>query len=248
MEIDGHLAFDESKFRGRQPKLLFAYLVFNRNRTVLRDELANLLWPDRLPSGWDGSLNALVSRIRSLLATSLPTGNEWLVRAAGEHVISMPSDTWIDIETVGTAVDDAEAAQRSKQQSAVWGPANVAATIARRPFLHGMDGEWIDSTRDWLGRQCVRALECLASLWLARGETGPAIEVLTQVIASDPYRESSYQMLMRAFTQEGNRAQGVLVYKQLRARLNRDLQVEPSPKSDALFRELVTSTEDLTDY
>ena len=97
------------------------------------------------------------------------------------------------------------------------------------------------------GRQHVRALECLASLWLARGETGPAIEVLTLVIASDPYRESSYQMLMRAFTQEGNRAQGVLVYKQLRARLNKDLQVEPSPESEAVFRDLVKSAEDRTD-
>lgn len=239
MEIDGRLAFDESKFRGRQPKLLFAYLVFNRNRAVTRGELADLLWPDRLPSGWEGSLSAVVSRIRSLLAKSLPTGNEWLVRTTGEYVISLPSDTWIDIETVGTAVDGAEGALRSEQPSAAWGPANVAATIAKRPFLHGMDGEWIDSTRDWLSRQHVRALECLATLWLSRGETGP----VTQVIASDPYRESSYQMLMRAFTQEGNRARGVLVYKQLRARLNRDLQVEPSPESEAVFRDLASSTD-----
>lgn len=241
LEVDGRLAFDESKFRGRQPRLLFAYLVFNRNRAVTRDELANVLWPDRLPSGWEGSLNALVSRIRSLLAASHPTGNEWLVSTAGEYVISLPSDTWIDIEAVGTAVDDAEGALRSEEHSAAWGPANVAATIAKRPFLHGMDGEWIDTTREWLGRQRVRALECLANLWLARDETGPAIEVLTEVIASDPYRESSYQMLMRAFTQEGNRAQGVLVYKQLRARLNKDLQVEPSAESQAVFRELIAS-------
>lgn len=179
LEIDGRLAFDESKFRGRQPKLLFAYLVFNRNRAVTRGELADLLWPDRLPSGWEGSLSAVVSRIRSLLAKSLPTGNEWLVRTTGEYVISLPSDTWIDIETVGTAVDGAEGALRSEQPSAAWGPANVAATIAKRPFLHGMDGEWIDSTRDWLSRQHVRALECLATLWLSRGETGPAIDVLT---------------------------------------------------------------------
>jgi SARP family transcriptional regulator, regulator of embCAB operon len=240
LEIDGRLVFDESKFRGRQSKLLFAYLVFNRNRVVSRDDLAHLLWPDRLPPGWDASLNALVSRIRSLLTESYPADDKWLIRTAGEYVIEMPPDTWIDVEVINSAVDDAEGAVRSNLQNAVWGPANVAATIARRPFLHGMEGEWIESTRDWLGRQHVRALECLASLWLVRGETGPAIEVLTQVIESDPYRETSYQMLMRAFTREGNRAQGVPVYNQLRDRLSEDLQVEPSPESQAAYRELTS--------
>lgn len=239
MEIDGRLAFDESKFRGRQPKLLFAYLVLNRSRSISRDELAETLWPEVLPTGWDGSLNALVSRIRSLLASQFPADNDWLRLTAGEYTVSLPSDVWIDVEVVGTAVDDAEGAVRSDQQSKGWGPANVAAAIAKRPFLHGSDGEWIAETREWLDRQHTRALECLASIWLGREETGPAIEVLTQVIASDPYRESSYQMLIRAFALEGNRAQGVLVYNQLRDRLSDDLQVEPSPESQAVYRELV---------
>ena len=186
-------------------------------------------------------MNALVSRIRSLLANSLPDGNDWLARTAGEYVILMPLDAWVDLEVVSTAVDDAEGAVRSKLFGEAWGPANVAATIAKRPFLPGLEGEWVDSIRDWLGRQQVRALECLASLWLARNETGSAIEVLNQAIASDPYRESSYQMLMQAFGQEGNRARGVLVYKQLRSLLHNDLRVEPSPESQAAFLALTGS-------
>ena len=239
VEIDGRLALDESKFRGSQPRLVFTYLIMNRGLSVSRDELASILWPDRLPSGWDGSLNALLSRTRSLLAKSIPSGSEWLTLSGGDYLMSMPSDTWIDVEVLRTSMGDVESALRSGQQDEAWGPANVAAVIAKRSFLQGLDGEWISTTREWLDRQHVRALECLAIVLMAREQPAPAIEVLSQIITADPYRESSYQLLIRAFLLEGNRAQGVLIYNQLRDRLSADLQVEPSPETQAAYQELI---------
>ena len=35
---------------GRRAELVFAYLAAEHHRTVTRDELADALWPDRLPS------------------------------------------------------------------------------------------------------------------------------------------------------------------------------------------------------
>ena len=82
------------------------------------------------------------------------------------------------------------------------------------------------------------ALECLAHVWLERGETGAAIEAASQAIAVDSYRETSYQLLMRAYAAAGNRAEGVLAYKRLQKLLREDPGIEPSPESEAAYRRL----------
>ena len=37
---------------GRRAELVFAYLAAEHRRTVSRDELADALWPERLPDTW----------------------------------------------------------------------------------------------------------------------------------------------------------------------------------------------------
>ncbi len=102
----------------------------------------------------------------------------------------------------------------------------------------GFEGEWIESIRDRLDRDHVRALECLAHVSLDRGENSASIEASSQAIAIDAYRESSYQLLMRAHSSAGNRAEGVLAYKRLQKLLREDLGVEPSAESEAVYRQL----------
>ena len=43
VEANGHV-IDETRFPGRQGRLLFAYLVAEQGRAVPRDELAEALW------------------------------------------------------------------------------------------------------------------------------------------------------------------------------------------------------------
>ena len=239
LESERNLIFDESRLRGRQSRLLFACLVYNRGRAISRGELAGSLWTDELPAAWDSSMSALISRLKALFATVPTDGSDsWLASAAGEYILRLPPETWIDLEATGPAIDEAEGALRAGRPEKAWASANVAATIGKRRFLPGFDGEWIESIRDRLDRQHVRALECLAHVWLERGETAAAIEAASQAIAVDSYRETSYQLLMRAYAAAGNRAEGVLAYKRLQKRLREDLGIEPSPESEAAYRRL----------
>ena len=108
-----------------------------------------------------------------------------------------------------------------------------------------MDGEWIKSTRAHLSRQYLRALECLASIWLIRGETGPAIEALNQAMASDPYRESSYQMLNEALGQEGNRARGCWLTSSCETDCEKICRPIRHQRWKRAYRELATVMEDM---
>ncbi len=66
------------------------------------------------------------------------------------------------------------------------GPAAVAASIARRPFLPGVDGFWRESLQGKLNGQLARALNCLAEMQLEIGEPQTALESALEGIRLDP--------------------------------------------------------------
>ncbi|HIF42564.1 MAG TPA: hypothetical protein EYQ67_00215 [Dehalococcoidia bacterium] len=108
----------------------------------------------------------------------------------------MPSDAWVDIEAGNSALDRAEAAVRNGEARKALGPGAVAASIARRPFLPGVDGFWRESLQGKLNGQLARALNCLAEMQLEIGEPQTALESALEGIRLDPYRERNHRCLM----------------------------------------------------
>lgn len=240
LEVDGTVALHERQFRGKQGRLAFVYLVCERARTVSREELAAVLWPQESPPAWDSALSALMSRIRGLLSSEMTRcRGVSLSRGFGQYQVLLPADTWIDLEAGASAIDEAEGRLRAGDPGGILGPATVAAAIAERPFLSGVEGEWVDSKRRKLDRQLLRALECLSHMWLANREPAHAVELATRAVALDPFRESSHQLLMRALVASGNRAEAVRAYQRLRNLLSGELGTDPSPETEAVYMEVL---------
>ncbi|MGH2949440.1 MAG: AfsR/SARP family transcriptional regulator, partial [Solirubrobacteraceae bacterium] len=59
---------------GRQGRLLFAYLVLNRERDCGRAELIDVLWPEHPPAAADTALSALLSKLRRALGDGALAG------------------------------------------------------------------------------------------------------------------------------------------------------------------------------
>lgn len=108
-------------------------------------------------------------------------------RSFGQYQIRLPADAWVDIEAGNSALDRAEAAVRIGEVRKALGPAAVAASITRRPFLPGVDGFWRESLQGKLQRQLVRALDCLAEMQLEIGEPQTVVESALEAIKMDPY-------------------------------------------------------------
>ncbi len=113
--------------------------------------------------------------------------------------------------------------------------------VTARPFLPGEDAPWIDETRRWLADLHPRALEAYARAGLGIGgtELPAAVRTGRNLIRLEPYRETGYQLLMRALAREGNPAEALRVYDQLRQRLRDDLGVAPSSEAQALHKHLL---------
>ena len=103
LEVDGEVLLNESHLRGKQGRLIFAYLVSERIRPVSIEELATVVWEDDLSLAWEGALNALTSRRRShLLRTLLVEAGVYFARSSGQYLLGLPTDVWLDVEAAAS--------------------------------------------------------------------------------------------------------------------------------------------------
>lgn len=224
--IDGRRV--EGALPGRQGRLAFAYLAVNRHRPVTRDELLAALWRE---PGTSDRLNPLLSKLRSVV----PLGGR------GEVRLTLPADTWIDVEAAAEGLHRAESAVARGDFTAAWAPGRVAQHVASREFLPGEDEPWIDDQRRRLEEILVRSLELVgrACVEIAGGELDTAERAARSLIALAPYRESGHRLLMETLAARGNTAEALLVYDALRRRLRDELGAAPSTETKELHRLLL---------
>lgn len=222
VELEGQRV--EDRLPGRQGRLLFAFLTANRNRTLARDELLDALWAD----GRDGGLAPLLSKLRRVVPLH-------------DFRVALPHDAWVDVEAADDALHRAESAIAQRDFHRAWGPSQVAMFIAGRTFLPGEEAAWIEDARRRLVELHLRALEAYARAGLGVGGTELAAAVRTgrELARREPYRETGYRVLMEALAGEGNAAEALRVYDELRMRLRDDLGVAPSPPTQELHRRLL---------
>jgi DNA-binding SARP family transcriptional activator len=242
IQVCGPLVIDrdgqrlDARLPGRQGRLLCAYLVLNRHRSVPRAELIDAMWSDHTPGNAEAGLSALVSKLRQAFGPGAFDG-----RASVRF--SLP-DPWVDIEAAREAVHRAESSTAANDWRRAWAPSQVALFAAERGLLTGEGDEehfdWIEDARRQLGQIRLRALEAygLACLGIGDTELAAATRAGRALAAVAPFRESGYRLLMRALSAQGNRAEALTVYDQLRTTLRDEIGVTPSPATQQLFAEL----------
>ena len=232
VELGGRRLDDQ--LPGRQGRLLFAYLVLNRHRVVSRDEIAEALWPGQLPAASESGLNALISKLRKVLGTSVIDGRSNLR-------LVLDPDAWVDIEVASVAVHRAESRVVLGDCKGAWGPSLAGLFIAERDFLPGDDAPWIGAQRAQLASIRRRALEAYAAAALGTGSTElpAAVRAGRQLVLLDPLRETGYQVLMRALAEQGNVAEALRVYADLCEVLRDELGVSPSAPLQAVYQSLL---------
>lgn len=227
----------EQVLPGRQGRLAFVFLVLERDRPASRDELAEILWPSGLPQSWDASLSAVVSKIRSALDKTGAAAD--VESSSGCYRLRLPSDAWVDIERAFDAQHAADALFRSERVAEAYPQQGIAHAVARRPFLPGEEGPWVERTRTRLRDLLLQSLDLGAQLYLWMREPEVAIRVALEALEVDPFRERAYRSLMRAHADAGSRAEALRAYERCRRLLVEELGASPSEETQALYLELL---------
>jgi DNA-binding SARP family transcriptional activator/ABC-type branched-subunit amino acid transport system substrate-binding protein len=230
---------DEQRFPGRQGRLVFAYLLAAHGRPVPRDELAQALWGDEPPATWEKALSVLLSKLRTLLTECGVDGSEALTSAFGCYQLTLPAGTWIDLVAAEEAATAAERALADGELEQARTDASLAESLARRTFLPGEDGRWVEDTRADLRGILVRALDCLAEAHRRAGDPRAAVRAAEELVELEPYRERGYRLLMEAQSAAGNDAEALRVYERCRQLLADDLGAYPSAETETIYRALL---------
>ena len=218
--------FESNKVRG-----LLAFLALESDRPHSRDALAGLLWPDFPNRDALCNLRYALSNLRQAIgdrhATSpflLITRETLQFNPAGDYTL----DTAIYLQAT------ADTLPLSELESGL-------ATY-RGVFLEGFAcnsapfEEWVLLKREQIGQQVLRALRRLSADCEERGEHDRVEIFARQQLAIEPWDEYAHQQLMRALAQSGRRASALAQYENCRRALQRELDVEPSPETLALYQ------------
>jgi DNA-binding SARP family transcriptional activator len=231
VQIDGRRV--EGHLPGRQGRSLLVYLAANRDHPLSRDELIEALWPGELPPRPEAALSALLSKVRSALGPASIEGRS--------QVRLLVSDAWIDLEAAAMGIHRAESAVALGDWAGAAGPARVALHTANRGILPGADAPWIIELRRRLDDMRLRALACVgtSSLRIGGAELPAAERSARALVRLAPFREAGHGLLMEALAAQGNTAEALRVYDDLRHLLRDELGTAPSVELQALHRRLL---------
>jgi DNA-binding SARP family transcriptional activator len=233
----GERLLRERDFPGRQGRITFVYLAIHRHRPIARDEVLTAIWPD---DSEDAGLDPILSKLRVVLKSAGFAPDEARIDAsAGAITLQLPAATWVDVEAAANALDEAEGALRRRDHGSAWGLANTAVTITRRPFLASAEAPWIVSQRATLRAIQLRALQCLVTVSAGNNEPLLAVQHANEMVQLEPFRETTYQLLMRMHAAAGDRAEALRVFARCRELLREELGVSPSPQTEALYMEIL---------
>ena len=213
----------EMEIAARKTRALLAYLALPTGRAHTRDKLVGLLWSDRGDEQARNSLRQALTELGKALNAIEPP-----------PLIKGQDTLMLDPAIVG--VDVLEFEQLAASDAV--GDLHRAAALYAGDLLDGLD------TRDaafeeWLliERQRLRTLATTMLKKLLIREIGPrAIAVAQRLLALDPLQEEGHRALMRLHAEAGEIGASLRQYELCREILKRELDVAPSPETEALCR------------
>src|SRR5438128_2201258 len=225
-----------TRFRTQNSALLLAHLALSgaggprRQRSLLREELANKLWPESDPQASRTSLRHALSLVRRVLEPyGVPSG---AVLIADRTTVRLnPDAVTTDVAEFEAALQAAVQAPNHKERTRCLAQ---AVNLYQGELLAGYYEPWVLEEQGWLTERYFGALAQLLALLEQAGELGAAVEYARRGVHADPLREEAHRDLMRLLVATGQPAAALRQYEELERLLARDLADEPSDEVRAL--------------
>ena len=214
---------------------LLAYLALNQGKTLHRDVLTSLFWPEEPDQRARKSLRNALWRVRSLIEPpDVPAGS--FLTVAGQSVgLTGRAPVFLDVAEFDRIV--------SSIGDSVSGEDGVAdleegVRLFRGDFMDGHDYPWCVYERERLRLGFLMALEHLLSFHLSRKEWALALRRGREVLRHDPFREHVHRCLMMCHHFMGDRPLAIRQYRECVQFLEREMGLAPMEATQRLYRDI----------
>jgi DNA-binding SARP family transcriptional activator/tetratricopeptide (TPR) repeat protein len=226
---------DERLSRRRKSSWLIKLLALSPEHALNREQISETLWPELEPTA---ARNSLYKHLHFLRRAFRDEGSSRDIVSLAGAIVSLPAGVVVDIEEFRRAADVALDAGT-----------DVVLYERALEFYGGqlLPGElyepWTEPHREGLSSLRIQLVRRLSELYETRGEWLRAADLLRSV-RDDSLDEEIVRSVMRVSELAGDRAAAIAEYERCRSALLRELGVEPSDETAALYRALVSRQPD----
>lgn len=209
---------------------LFQYLLVNAGKESRREYLAELFWRASSAERQRSAFSSAIWRIKRQLESV-----DGLSLHCDGPVVSLAIDdsTTVDVWELSRAVHSVSPGAGMSEEAAK--RLHAALNACDAPFMDGVTADWVLTERERLFNIQIRGMIVLMH-WLAgQRRYEDALEIGRRLLTADPGRESAQCEVMWLYVLNGQRAQAICQYRQFRAWLKQELDIEPMPETRALF-------------
>ena len=186
---------------------LLAYLVLHRDCACPREQLADLLWPDRTRDKALHNLSTALWHVRRVISL----GNHILADAQTVQ-FNRESDYWLDVEEFQALC--------SSSLNLISGNADLlierlerAVALYRGDFMERFYDDWCLEERYRLEGFYLEVLQRLVAVHEALNRPVDALRCAGLLLARDPLREEVHRLAMRAYCRLGQRNAALEQYR-----------------------------------
>ncbi|HXZ43534.1 MAG TPA: BTAD domain-containing putative transcriptional regulator [archaeon] len=244
LERDGEPIAFSGKVR-QKPLLLLKALIALGGKDVKEEQLSDALWPEADGDAAHSAFTTTLSRLRDLL------GAEKAIRIQEGRATLDPRYCWVDAwaferllaEAEGQLKDRREGReQEAVRRSPLEDLFGKATALYNGHFLAGDEAHvWTTSYRERLRGKFLRLIVRWREHPESVGKWKDAAECYQRGLEVDDLAEEFYQRLMLCYQQLGLRGEAIAAYRRCQKVLSRVLGVEPSPKTEAIYRSLTSN-------
>ncbi len=228
----------------QKPLFLLKALIALRGKDVKEGQVSDALWPEADGDAAHSAFTTTLSRLRDLL------GEEKAIRVQEGRTTLDARYCWVDAWTFERLLAEAETRlkdlREGRDQGAVRRPplddfVGKAAALYKGHFLLGDEAHvWTASYRERLRGKFLRLIVRWGDHLESVGQWEDAVDCYQKGLEVDDLAEEFYQRLMLCYQQLGLRGEAIAAYRRCRKALSSVLGVEPSPKTEAIYRSLCT--------
>ena len=216
-----------------QQRLVMALLALRAGQVVSVDELIDGVWDDDPPRSARASLQALITRLRQMLA-AVPGSR---LERCGDGYRLLIDARQVDVHEFRWL---ARSGRDCADRRAAIATFDRALTLWRGPALADVpDTAAVEAIRSMLAEEHLAAMQDRIGGLLACGMEQEAAAELPGVLVRHPLAERLAGMLMVALYRCGQRAGALRVFREIRGRLAGELGVEPGPELQEVHRRIL---------